>query len=389
MPDNPNPAPDEDPWLTVPQVSEELKLHPATVRVWVNSGRLAAVRAGRTWRVRRSEVDRALLSDASPAYLRQETSPRLERRLRPSLRGRRPREASPTTSWPSAPGPGEQSSAVTPAMTGDPRVALEQVQLADQRWGDALEASVEAPPDEGFAQRVRAIANAAEQEAAALRHADMLGLAHRPHPGARNMQLSHELRPGARSRRGPVELWERFDAAVAELGEALEGVALSAIARAFGELSDVARELAAEIERLDSPRSCPSPRRLTSRGRAAADAPVVAAAHESHGALGLNSLRDAWPSHECRPRGLRGSGASSAQSGSPPFSQFGLASSSKRARSAALSPCCGPKCSSHPTTESPPTSQAPTQSPCSSARCQIRGSVGVNGWQIAGRTCPA
>ena len=75
MLDNSNPAPDEDPWLTVPQVSEELKLHPATVRVWINGGRLAAVRAGRTWRVRRSEVDRALLSDASPAYLRQETSP--------------------------------------------------------------------------------------------------------------------------------------------------------------------------------------------------------------------------------------------------------------------------------------------------------------------------
>jgi hypothetical protein len=138
-------------------------------------------------------------------------------------------------------------------MSDDARVALEQVQLADQRWGDALEASVEAPPDEGFAQRVRAIANAAEQEAAALRHADLLGLAHRPHPGARNMQLSHELRPGARARRGPLESWERFDGAVAELGEALEGVALSAIARAFGELSDAARDLAAEIERLESP----------------------------------------------------------------------------------------------------------------------------------------
>lgn len=66
------------------------------------------------------------------------------------------------------------------------------------------------------------------------------------------MQLSHELRPGARSRRGPVDLWERFDAAVTDLGEALEGVALRAIARAFGELSDVARQLAAEIERLDA-----------------------------------------------------------------------------------------------------------------------------------------
>src|SRR5450755_4015337 len=72
MADPTAPTPDEDPWLTVPQVSEELKLHPATVRAWVKSGRLAAVRAGRTWRVRRSEVDRALLSDASPGYARQE-----------------------------------------------------------------------------------------------------------------------------------------------------------------------------------------------------------------------------------------------------------------------------------------------------------------------------
>jgi hypothetical protein len=138
-------------------------------------------------------------------------------------------------------------------MNADPRVALEQVQLADQRWSAALAASAEAPPDLGFAARVLAIANAAEQEAAALRHADQLGLAHRPHPGARHMQLSHELRPGAASRRGPPQLWERFDAAVADLGDALEGVALSAIARAFGELSEVARELAREIDRLDSP----------------------------------------------------------------------------------------------------------------------------------------
>src|ERR1700692_4475043 len=74
MPDHSTPTSEEDPWLTVPQVSEELKPPPATVRACVKSGRLAAVRAGRTWRVRRSEVDRALLSDASPAYVRQEAS---------------------------------------------------------------------------------------------------------------------------------------------------------------------------------------------------------------------------------------------------------------------------------------------------------------------------
>ena len=33
-------GPGEDPWLTVQQVSEELKIHPATVRVWIKSGRL-------------------------------------------------------------------------------------------------------------------------------------------------------------------------------------------------------------------------------------------------------------------------------------------------------------------------------------------------------------
>jgi len=73
-PISPTIAAGEDPWLTVQQVSDELKIHPATVRAWVKNGRLAAVRAGRTWRVRRSEVDRALLTDASPAYLEQEGS---------------------------------------------------------------------------------------------------------------------------------------------------------------------------------------------------------------------------------------------------------------------------------------------------------------------------
>ena len=75
MTDRQSPAPDHDPWLTVQDVSDELGLHPATIRAWVKSGRLAAVRAGRTFRVRRSEVDRALLADASPAYTDRETSP--------------------------------------------------------------------------------------------------------------------------------------------------------------------------------------------------------------------------------------------------------------------------------------------------------------------------
>jgi hypothetical protein len=62
------------------------------------------------------------------------------------------------------------------------------------------------------------------------------------------MRLSYELRPGG-SRPGPPELWERFDAAVQRLGVAMEGVAVSAVARAFRELSEVARAIADELDR--------------------------------------------------------------------------------------------------------------------------------------------
>ena len=73
-PNSSPPTSGEDPWLTVAEVSDELKLHPATVRSWVKSGRLAAVRAGRTWRVRRSDLDRALELDPSPGYLAESSS---------------------------------------------------------------------------------------------------------------------------------------------------------------------------------------------------------------------------------------------------------------------------------------------------------------------------
>jgi excisionase family DNA binding protein len=58
---------DADPWLTPEQVGEELQVHPATVRLWIRTGRLRATRVGRSWRVRRSEIDRVLASGASPA----------------------------------------------------------------------------------------------------------------------------------------------------------------------------------------------------------------------------------------------------------------------------------------------------------------------------------
>jgi hypothetical protein len=130
----------------------------------------------------------------------------------------------------------------------EPGVALEQVQMADRRWTAALDASDFAPPDPGFAARIREIADASEQEAAALRLADSTGLGWNPAPNARRMRLSYELRPGG-NRPGPADLWQRFDTAVERLGVAMEGVAVSAVSRAFAQLADVAHELADELER--------------------------------------------------------------------------------------------------------------------------------------------
>jgi hypothetical protein len=131
-------------------------------------------------------------------------------------------------------------------MADRPR-PLAQVQLADRRWNAALDASEFAPPDAQFGHRLRDIADACEQEAAALRLADTVGMGWDPAPGSSNMRLSYELRPGG-NRPGPADLWELFDESVRRLGTAMEGVAVSAVAREFAELSDITRKLADALD---------------------------------------------------------------------------------------------------------------------------------------------
>jgi excisionase family DNA binding protein len=51
----------EDPWLTVAEIASELRVNPATVRLWVSKGTLSATRAGqRKLLIRRSDLDRML-----------------------------------------------------------------------------------------------------------------------------------------------------------------------------------------------------------------------------------------------------------------------------------------------------------------------------------------
>ena len=111
-----------------------------------------------------------------------------------------------------------------PAQQEEPRRRRSRAprRTADGRWEAALRASADALPNEEFPARALDIADASEQEAAAFRYADSLGLGWRSRLNARTMQLSYELRRGG-NRPGPSELWERFDSALETLGSALGG----------------------------------------------------------------------------------------------------------------------------------------------------------------------
>jgi excisionase family DNA binding protein len=51
----------DDPWLTLAEIAEELRMSPATIRSWISKGTLRAMRPGqRKLLVRRSELDRML-----------------------------------------------------------------------------------------------------------------------------------------------------------------------------------------------------------------------------------------------------------------------------------------------------------------------------------------
>ena len=117
------------------------------------------------------------------------------------------------------------------------------VRQASTDWAEAMRAHRMAPPDPGFAARLRGLAEAARREQVAWEHAHSAGLLWRPIPDADRAPPPYELRPGT-GRRGPASLWARFDAAVAELNRAIAGSSAAAVADAFGEMSEVAGELA-------------------------------------------------------------------------------------------------------------------------------------------------
>lgn len=135
----------------------------------------------------------------------------------------------------------------------DPRQAqiLRAVRQAGNGWAEAMRAHKLAPPDPGFAARLSALAQAAATEQVAWEHANAAGFHWRPIPEAQGAEPPYELRPGT-GRRGPEELWSRFDASVSALNSSITGSDAAAVADAFGELSEAAGQLADAVAREDA-----------------------------------------------------------------------------------------------------------------------------------------
>src|SRR5438309_4690562 len=123
---------------------------------------------------------------------------------------------------------------------------MRAVRQAGNDWAEAMRAHKLAPPDAAFAGRLRALSEAAGREQVAWEHAHAAGLMWRPIPAAESAEPPYELRPGT-GRRGPSELWEGFDAAVAGLNSAIAGSDAAAVADAFGDMARAARALAEAV----------------------------------------------------------------------------------------------------------------------------------------------
>lgn len=115
-------------------------------------------------------------------------------------------------------------------------------------WRAALREHVLAPPDAGFSARLANLAAAASRRAAACEAAYRDGF---EWPAAKGgAKPPYELQPDG-GRRGPEELWERFDETVAELDRVSEGRSMRAVGFAYAELAEIASQLAEAVERED------------------------------------------------------------------------------------------------------------------------------------------
>jgi hypothetical protein len=117
------------------------------------------------------------------------------------------------------------------------------VREAQSAWAGAMRTHELAPPDAGFRDRLRALAEAADAMRETHAQALEAGLAWRPVEGSERARPPYELRPGT-GRRGPEGLWARFDAAVERLNQAGAGDTLADLVAAYAAVAEAATALA-------------------------------------------------------------------------------------------------------------------------------------------------
>lgn len=219
---------DADPWLTLAEIADELRVNPATVRQWVTKGQLKASRAGvRKWIVRRSELDRML---AAANADRAATSA--------------PPEAEDGT----AEAPGAEGRA--PASDAQSAIAL--LQIANDSFADAIEASAFVPPAPGYVGRLRRIADSCEHMASTMLNAARLaGVRWSPRTDFGHEAFPYEVRAGG-NRPGGAEVWKDVDAALDRLVLAVSGTEASAVAHSFRELGEALFDVADQLEQDES-----------------------------------------------------------------------------------------------------------------------------------------
>jgi hypothetical protein len=129
----------------------------------------------------------------------------------------------------------------TRGADGDERV-LSDFRVGIASWAGAVQAHKQAPPDLGFAARLAALAQGASDAARVCREADAAGFEWPPARKA-DSEPPYELRAGT-GRRGPAELWERFDQTITRLSTVAAGTDMLEVARAYDELAQVVGQLA-------------------------------------------------------------------------------------------------------------------------------------------------
>jgi excisionase family DNA binding protein len=214
-----------DPWLTLAEIADELRVNPATVRQWVSKGQLKASRAGlRKWIVRRSDLERMLASTRSAA----EVISQIEKE-------------------PDQPRPRRRESPTTDASS-----AISLYQIAGDAFEAAFAASAYAPPSPGYLERVRRLADACEHLASTMTNASRVaGVQWLGRSNFGVDSFPYELRPGG-NRPGSDEVWGDFDAALERLAIAASGSDVAAVAHTMREVGESMLDVADELEQDDS-----------------------------------------------------------------------------------------------------------------------------------------